>query len=323
MTSKKAKKVAKHVSFASPLKQPSPKAKHQPSVTTAFPRLESFLCSIPSWSSSSSSSSAQPAKVSHGARFQNSNRQSQQQRGAQQGAATEGRDRSHILRQEDTWSEEKPANRAREAKDSHWPQIQGRDLDDVNGVKASQPTSQQQSTRACYRCLDPGHLVRVCKGRIRCKACFKVGHIARACITTKLLAKQVWRRKLVAPESSINSTDVVSRANVASSSFPERGSSPLPARGSSPSHTQPSSHMATRAETTPSSAQLHRSHHSPEPFASPHSNRSPLPAEQEEQEEAVVAVSARCATMANFAINPSRFIPQGLQLQDGCGARAA
>lgn len=121
VTRKKAKKAAKHVSFSSPLKQPSPKAKHQPSVATAFLRLGSFLCSLPPRSPSSPLSSAQLVKVSHGAWFQNSKQQSQPQSGTQQETEVEGRDRPHIPCQKDSWSEGKSAARAQEARGFHWP----------------------------------------------------------------------------------------------------------------------------------------------------------------------------------------------------------
>jgi len=67
-------------------------------------------------------------------------------------------------------------------------------------------------SKCCYRCLSPRHLIRFCRGRIRCRFCYRQGHIEKQCYTKQAINRDVWRPK---PQSKmqLNSAVHPSREN--------------------------------------------------------------------------------------------------------------
>lgn len=52
---------------------------------------------------------------------------------------------------------------------------------EADGNQRSFRASNSDGSLLCYRCLSPHHLVCDCRQQIRCKACFRYGHLARSC----------------------------------------------------------------------------------------------------------------------------------------------
>lgn len=64
------------------------------------------------------------------------------------------------------------------------------------------------STRLCFRCLSPNHLIRECPSDIRCIFCFTYGHRARNCFRRRAHLKLKWTAKpSLQPSSSVCSKD--------------------------------------------------------------------------------------------------------------------
>lgn len=55
--------------------------------------------------------------------------------------------------------------------------------------------SPSTNVRLCFLCLSPNHLVRECRGEIRCIYCFSYGHRARFCVKRKLDLQHKWAAK--------------------------------------------------------------------------------------------------------------------------------
>lgn len=154
----------------------------------------------------------------------------------------------------------------------------------------------------CFRCLTPGHLVRECANALRCKTCLLYRHRARAYINRRLGVKQVWQRRTQTQSEGINSSPIEARAKErtvqSDPSLHAQCTAPIDQSASSPS--VPST-PKQGAESSSSSSAHHR----------------PTLLSEQEAEQVAAAIAKSTAAMANFAINPTRFIPHGLETQDG------
>jgi hypothetical protein len=143
----------------------------------------------------------------------------------------------------------------------------------------------------CFKCLGQGHHVRDCRGNFRCLHCFNFGH----------RAKIVWGKKSSlkwAPKRPGTKTHT-SAASLNCNASPEDHSSPPPA-------SQP---LANNHHSSPST-EASPSHPSQLPLNSSTPNSQPPPQQnfcQSEEEE----------DMAAFDIEHERFIPTGMDLEDG------
>jgi hypothetical protein len=67
--------------------------------------------------------------------------------------------------------------------------------------------SPNPATRFCFKCLSPEHLVKECRGEIRCVYCFNYGHRARFCAKRRSDLKYKWAVKPVKAPSSSDSSE--------------------------------------------------------------------------------------------------------------------
>lgn len=131
----------------------------------------------------------------------------------------------------------------------------------------------------CTRCFSLNHVCFDCKSAPRCTACFKVGHKFKACVT-KSQPKIFWR-----PKSKIQCERpyLESEEPGANSESPPN---PLTVLNPIDNSALPSGLCASEPAT------LH--------------TESLLPLENDQEEE----------DMANFAVNPEPFVPDGLEVED-------
>lgn len=191
VTSKKSKRLAKKVSFASPVKQCSPQSKPKPRPPDLFIKFGEHKCPIPNLASSSSSSTV--AMKFQGNKFQISNK------GAQQDprVAEKNGHCLHIGQRKDLRLSEQGADKVRQARKKDWPRSQAKDPRRDSGINDCESMLQRHAgTKVCFRCLSLRHLVRECTSEIRCKACYNYGHVARLCIRRRLASKHAWQEKL-------------------------------------------------------------------------------------------------------------------------------
>jgi hypothetical protein len=60
----------------------------------------------------------------------------------------------------------------------------------------------------CSKCLSLGYVTNDCKNQIRCKACYRYGHIKKNCLISNRKGKQCWVPKRVGPgQINIDTTD--------------------------------------------------------------------------------------------------------------------
>ncbi|CAN6196784.1 unnamed protein product [Urochloa humidicola] len=142
----------------------------------------------------------------------------------------------------------------------------------------------------CFKCLAQGHHVRECRGKFRCLNCYNYGHQARKCFKGKSKVNWTPKSPKHTPPSNGSSLDDTSQ--------PEEPP-PNPSASCSPSGTPPKTPSPTHQSTDTSPSPLNHP-----PNQSP--SASPSTTSQIEEEE-----------MAEIDIHPERFIPTGMEMEDG------
>ncbi|CAO2038747.1 unnamed protein product [Urochloa humidicola] len=190
-------------------------------------------------------------------------------------------------------------------------------INDTVGSKASQRSAaagaafnrESMFQGVCFKCLGPGHHVRDCKGKIRCFHCFNYGHIARKCLGRK--ARLKWAPKPIRPKAHATSpfNSASSPETIASASAACRPSRPLDSDPSSSTNSHPSppspcprGSSLLNCMPTPSSTPP------PSPSSQPNTPRSPSINFTHVDED---------DDMAEIDIEPERFIPVGMEIEDG------
>lgn len=131
--------------------------------------------------------------------------------------------------------------------------------------------------KSCYRCLSPLHLVKDCNNPVRCRHCYYYGHIEKWCNKRKAKTTRQWRAK----QGQLPRHDTAQSAQHDTQDSELNSGQPQPAR--SPSE------KAVTLICAPSP-----------PFA-----------------HSASQLIVWSPTMANFPVDPHRFIPQHMEIEDG------
>lgn len=158
----------------------------------------------------------------------------------------------------------------------------------------------------CFKFLGQGHHVRECKGKFRCLHCFNFGHRAQNCVGKKASLKWAIKRPGTKAHDCSGYTNGESSpkvhapaATINCNAYPETGSSP-PLDAQLPAVDQCNSPRIENSSSSPSETLPSSS------FPENHSPPAPSNFQLEEEE-----------SMAAFDIEPERFIPSGMELEDG------
>ncbi|TVU03252.1 hypothetical protein EJB05_51223, partial [Eragrostis curvula] len=145
----------------------------------------------------------------------------------------------------------------------------------------------------CTRCLSLGHLVSGCSNKIRCWWCYNYGHKARICFSRKSHFRSKWapKPKSASPGGEHRFLEPRAPQTDGTQSCPRNNSVTPPLHDALSSSSPPPRQPGSPASSTSHSA----------PPTETEQPRAPLPK----------------TTMANFAINPSRFIPPDSPVEDG------
>ncbi|TVU24840.1 hypothetical protein EJB05_27300, partial [Eragrostis curvula] len=168
----------------------------------------------------------------------------------------------------------------------------------------------------CTNCLGRGHSVRDCKEKIRCLFCFDYGHRAKHCFKRRRNTLCKWARK--PNQQPVSSNAGIEPSAIHGNAFDPAAREDLPLGENVPGEKENSSPSQSRPETSRvispiSPTERNTSSLSPPRKQSVQFSHPQLCAEIRPQEEA----------MANFAINPTRFFPSLMQLEDGGQHRRA
>jgi hypothetical protein len=287
VTKKKKGSKSKHVSFSSPIKLPSPVPKKSPVIGPQAIKLGSFSCLLQDQGKLPSSSSAIPVSRVFGSlkRQLGSNLKSVSNLDSHAQRVTANS--QTFTAPPNMQSQPRPSNHNARA-------IEQRPRNLATGSPAAtveicpwRPPNRSRDVQGCFRCLALGHWVKHYTSRIRCRFCFRYGHIKKACFAKKREAAAHWRPKLAAKQSANQqasaSLDTSPPRDV---HIAENRSSSLASRGFS----------INQLETTAtSSSSVHRC--------------STLPSPE-------VPCEVR-STTANYPVNPEPFLPPDFEIEHG------